>query len=133
MKNINYQMNLYNNGDIAGLRKFWYASDSIKDYDFETATKSIYEFISTIINSSIINKDRDVLEYRLVKQELLGYPSILLFISNADTFDINYVIKLDVIHRNKDKYYFEDYKTKLKVGFNEIEKLTEYINKKDSN
>lgn len=133
MENIKYQMNLYNNGDIVGLRKFWYASDNIKDYDFETATKSIYEFITTIIDSSIINKDRDVIEYRLVKQELLGYPSILLFISNAETFDINYVIKLDVIHRNKDKYYFEDYKTKLKVGFNEIEKLTEYINKKDSN
>lgn len=132
MININNQMNLYNSGDIDGLKKFWYASDNIKDYDFDTATKSIYEFLGSIINSSIINKDTDVLEYRLVKQELLGYPSILLFISNANSFDINYVIKLDVIHRNKDKYYFEDYKTKLKVGFDKIEELTEYINKKDS-
>lgn len=125
--NINKQMQFYKSGQHDKLKEYWVASDHIRDYDREESIEYIFKFIGNI--SDKIDFDNTILEYKLVQQELLGHPSIMLYLSDSNTFDLNLVINLDVYHRNKKKYSYHIISTDIRKEFNNIEDMVVSIEK----
>lgn len=125
--NLLQQLEFYERRDIDQLKAFFYDSEHIGDYDFTSALENIYEFIIDICESKYIDKENQILEYKLVQEELLGTPSIRLSLSNKDTFEIEYIIKLNVNNRFKDKYCFENLRKNIIYSTNDIYELKSFI------
>lgn len=134
MENVRTQLSLFKSGEIGLLKPHLFASDNIKDYDFDKALSVVFSFITKIKDSKYINLDTDIIDCRIVKQELLGYPSILIHISDTTTKFVNevkYSIDLDVMHRDKARFSFTYEKPFKRVNFDNIDSLIEYIKKED--